>query len=132
MKETLTNEEIHALHAAALEAYGGMPGLRDAGMLDSALAQPLMTFGGQSVYNSLWDKVAALGRSLVCNHAFVDGNKRVGFAAMAVILRFNGYDLDCSTEESEQMVLRVATGELKADGIAKWLESHAVRIKSDC
>lgn len=128
MKETLTIEEVYALHAAALEAFGGMPGLRDLGMLESALAQPLMSFGGQSVYNSLWEKTASLGRSLVCNHAFVDGNKRVGFAAMAVVLRFNGYELVCTSDDAERMVLDIATGRFDLLQIAAWLEKHAVPL----
>lgn len=131
MKETLTVEEVLALHAAALDAFGGMPGLRDSGLLDSALAQPLMTFGGQSVYESLWEKVASLGRSLVCNHAFVDGNKRVGFAAMAVLLRFHGFELICTSDDTEQTVLDIATGRLNLQAIAGWLEAHAVPLESE-
>ena len=128
MNFTLTVDEALALHAAALEAYGGTPGLRDRGLLESALAQPLATFGGQSVYSSIWDRVASLGISMVCNHAFVDGNKRIGFAAMAIVLRRNGYELACSADDGERTILAVALGTLKPEGLAKWLEGHSLDV----
>ena len=76
----LTLEEVLELHRLALAQAGGLAGVRDLGALDSALAQPQMAFGGQELYPSLREKAAALGFSLVCNHPFVDGNKRVGHA----------------------------------------------------
>jgi death-on-curing protein len=128
MKDTLSKEEAIALHAAAIERFGGMPGLRDADLLDSALAQPLATFGGQSLYSSIWDKVAALGRSLICNHAFIDGNKRLGFAAMAIVLRRHGWELDCDPDDGERAMLAVAAGQMHREELAKWLEATSIKL----
>ncbi|HEY7328241.1 MAG TPA: type II toxin-antitoxin system death-on-curing family toxin [Gemmataceae bacterium] len=83
-------EEILELHRLVLEQSSGLVGVRDLGGLDSALAQPQMAFGGQDLYPSLGEKAAALGFSLVCNHPFVNGNKRVGHAAMETFLIVNG------------------------------------------
>lgn len=126
--DTITIDEALALHEAALEAYGGAAGLRDRGLLESALAQPLATFGGRPLYTTLWDKVAALGRSLICNHAFADGNKRVGFAAMAIVLLRNGYELTCSVDGGEAAIQAVASGELAREGLAEWLEAYSCPV----
>jgi death on curing protein len=86
MTRYLALEEVLELHRLALEQSGGLAGVRDLGALDSALAQPKMAFGGQDLYPRLGEKAAALGFSRVCNHPFVDGNKRVGHAAMETSL----------------------------------------------
>lgn len=78
----LTLDEVLELHSLVLQQSGGMPGLRDRNILESAIAQPAMTFGGQDLYPTVAHKAAALGFSLVMNHAFIDGNKRIGHAAM--------------------------------------------------
>jgi death-on-curing protein len=128
MSFTISIDEAFFLHAAALQAFGGTPGLRDLGLLESALAQPLATFEGKSVYESDWDRIAALGRSLICNHPFVDGNKRVGFAAMCVVLRRSGFELVCSPDEGEKTTLDIASGNMKREAVAAWLETRSVRI----
>src|SRR6266571_3420897 len=97
----LTVEEVLELHRMALEQSGGLGGVRDLGGLESALAQPQMTFGGQELYPSLAEKAAALGFSLICNHPFADGNKRVGHAAMETFLVLNGYELTAGVDEQE-------------------------------
>src|SRR5262249_50831857 len=94
------------------------------GGLDSAIAQPQMTFGGQELYPSLGAKAAALGFSLVCNHPFVDGNKRVGHAAMETFLVLNGWELAAGVDEQEQLILRLAAGDLKREEFTAWVESH--------
>src|SRR5436190_9954800 len=104
----LTLEEVLDLHRLALEQSSGLGGVRDLGGLESALAQPQMTFGGQELYPSLAEKAAALGFSLVCNHPFVDGNKRVGHAAMETVLVLNGWELAAGVDEQEQVILRLA------------------------
>jgi len=86
MMRYLTLKEVLELHRLILEQSGGMQGVRYLGGLESALAQPQMTFGGQELYPTLAEKAAALGFSLVCNHPFVDGNKRIGHAAMETFL----------------------------------------------
>jgi death on curing protein len=83
-----------------------------------------MTFGGQDLYPTLAEKAAALGFSLVCNHAFVDGNKRVGHAAMETFLVLNGWELAAEVDEQEQIILRLAAGTLKREEFTVWVQSH--------
>ena len=120
----LTLEEVLELHRLALEQAGGLPGVRDLGGLESALAQPQMAFGGQELYPSLAEKAAALGFSLVCNHPFVDGNKRVGHAAMETFLVLNGWELSASLNEQEQVMLRLAGGSLRREEFTVWVQAH--------
>src|SRR5215212_9079865 len=120
----LTLEEVLELHRLALEQSGGLAGVRDLGGLDSALAQPQMGFGGQDLYPSLGEKAAALGFSLVCNHPFVDGNKRVGHAAMEIFLVLNGWELAAGVDEQEQVILRLASGKMSREEFTAWAEAH--------
>ncbi|MGH7173190.1 MAG: type II toxin-antitoxin system death-on-curing family toxin [Gemmataceae bacterium] len=120
----LTLEEILELHRLVLEQTGGLAGVRDLSGLESALAQPRMTFAGQQLYPSLAEKAAALGFSLVCNHPFVDGNKRVGHAAMETFLVLNGWELTAAVGEQEQVMLRLAAASLKREEFTTWVQSH--------
>lgn len=120
----LALEEVLELHRLVLEQSGGMDGVRDLGGLDSALAQPQMTFDGQDLYPSLAEKAAALGFSLVSNHPFMDGNKRVGHAALETFLVLNGWELGAVLDEQEQVILRLAAGALKRDEFTAWVQSH--------
>lgn len=117
-------EEVLELHRLALEQAGGLAGVRDLNGLESALAQPQMTFAGQELYPSLGEKAAALGFSLVCNHPFVDGNKRVGHAAMETFLVLNGWELVAGVDEQEQVILRLAAGSLEREEFTAWVQSH--------
>jgi death-on-curing protein len=127
----LTLEEVLELHRLALEQSGGLAGVRDLGGLDSALAQPQMAFAGQELYPSLGEKAAALGFSLVCNHPFVDGNKRVGHAAMETFLVLNGWELAAGVDEQEQVILALAAGTLKRDEFVAWVQSHLQRRSAE-
>jgi death-on-curing protein len=120
----LTLEEVLELHRLTLEQSGGLSGVRELGGLESAVAQPQMAFGGQELYPSLAEKAAALGFSLVCNHPFMDGNKRVGHAAMETFLVLNGWELAAEIDEQEQLILRLAAGSLKRDEFVVWVRSH--------
>jgi death-on-curing protein len=124
MMRYLTAEEVLELHRMAIERSGGSYGIRDLGALESAVAQPQMTFGGQELYPNLVAKAAALGFSLVCSHPFVDGNKRVGHAALETFLVLNEWELAASIDEQEQISLRLASGDLKRDEFAAWVESR--------
>jgi death-on-curing protein len=104
-------DDVLMLHAKLIAASGGSTGLRDRNGLESAVAQPRMGFGGQDLYPTLAEKAAALGFSLIANHAFVDGNKRIGHKAMETFLVLNGFQLDAHVDEQEAIVLRVAAGE---------------------
>ena len=120
----LTLKEVLGLHKSVIERWGGAPELRDIGMLESAIAQPQMTFGGHELYPDVAAKASAIGFSLVCNHPFIDGNKRVGYAAMETFLVMNGYELECSVDETEQIVLSVASGTTTREGLLDWLKTH--------
>jgi death on curing protein len=99
-------------------------GVLNLGALESALAQPRMTFGGRELYLSIVDKAAALGYSLIQNHPFLDGNKRTGHAAMEVFLLLNGFEIQSSLDEQERIVLEVASGEMDREAFTLWLRDH--------
>jgi death-on-curing protein len=123
----LTVDQILRIHARQIEAFGGDPGVRDLGMVDSAVAQPRAGFGGRSLYPTLEEKAAALAFSLVMNHPFVDGNKRTGAAALLMFLGRNGYTIDAPEEEFESVILRVAAGKLSREGLLAWVRVRLAR-----
>lgn len=120
----LTLGEVVALQQRALSQSGGAAGIRDLGLLESALAQPKATFDGVDLHPTLIEKAAALGFALVANHAFVDGNKRIGHAAMEVFLILNGLEIDADVEEQERLMLDIASGQRQRDDLAEWLRHH--------
>jgi death on curing protein len=125
----LTLAEVLALHRSVLERWGGAGGIRDVNALESALAQPRQGFGGADLHPDLATKAAALCFSLVLNHPFVDGNKRIGHAAMEVFLLLNGHELRGAVDEQEQLMLQLAAGNLKRDALAEWIKQHLVPAK---
>jgi len=126
----LTLAEVLELHRLVLAQTGGGAGLRDLGALEAAVAQPRQSFGGQELYPTLGAKVAALGFGLIANHPFVDGNKRVGHAAMDTMLLLNGAELRASVEEAEAMMLGVAAGKATREQLLVWVEAHTVPADS--
>ncbi len=120
----LSITEVLELQRMLIEQTGGSHGLRDLGALESALAQPRMTFGGEDLYPTLAEKAAALGFSLIQNHPFVDGNKRVGHAAMETYLVLNGNELEASVDESERMILDVAAGQCDREALLDWIRQR--------
>lgn len=124
----LTLGEVVELHRRLLGQSGGATGLRDFGLLQAALAQPHATFAGSELHPTLVDKAAALGFALIANHAFVDGNKRIGHAAMEILLVLNGFEISAPVDEQERIVLDVASGTLDRDGLARWLEAHVAPV----
>lgn len=126
----LTTDEVLELHRLVIAQSGGGSGVRDPGVLDSALAQPRMTFGGDDLYPTVVEKAAALGFSLVMNHPFVDGNKRIGHAAMETFLVLNGYEIVASTDEQERVVFAMAEGRLEREAFTDWLRAHLVERRT--
>jgi death-on-curing protein len=122
----LSFDEVISLHSRLIAQSGGSSGLRDSGALESAVAQPEMTFGGDDLYPTVVAKAAALGHSLIQNHPFVDGNKRVGHAAMEVFLVLNGYEIEASVDEQEHIVLKVASGQMRRTELGDWLSQHVI------
>lgn len=108
MMRFLTLIEVLALHRMVIEQSGGAFGIRNVGLLESAIAQPRMTFGGEDLYPSLLEKAAALGFSIIMNHPFVDGNKRTGHAATETFLVLNGMEINASVDKQERLVLAIA------------------------
>ncbi len=122
----LTLEEVLTLQQEAIRRYGGIEGVRDLGLVESAVAQPQMTFFGTDLYPSLEEKAAAIGFSLISNHGFLDGNKRVGLAALDTLLRLNGYKLSAPLDDAEATILQVATGSISRETFTQWVIAHAV------
>ncbi|MEG4118398.1 type II toxin-antitoxin system death-on-curing family toxin [Microcoleus sp. N9_B4] len=124
----LTLEQILDIHHQVIGQTGGGLGITNRGLLESAFAQPKMTFGGQELYTTLAEKAAALGFSLIKNHPFLDGNKRTGHAAMEVFLILNGFEINANVEEQERVILQVASGEMTREEFTHWLQSAIIRF----
>ena len=107
-----------------MEASSGSSGIGDLGLIESALAQPRATFGDCELYSDLPSKAAALGYSLITNHGFADGNKRVGHAAMEAFLLLNGWEITCGVDEQEKVILQVASGNCSREAFTAWLNGH--------
>ncbi len=120
----LSVEQILALHRGQLEEFGGASGLRDRGALESAVARPAMTFGGEDLYAEVAAKAAALMHALVLSHPFVDGNKRVGAHASVAFAELNGYDYVGTTDELAEVTLAVAEGQVGAEALAIWFRQR--------
>jgi len=122
----LTLSEVFEIYRRIMERSGGTVGIHSLGALESALAQPHLTFGGEELYPTIVEKAAALGFSLIKNHPFVDGNKRTGHAAMETFLFLNGFEIDAAVDEQEQVILQVASGELGREAFTDWLRARIV------
>jgi death-on-curing protein len=120
----LTKDEVLDIHRWSLQAFGGRQGLLDPGMLESALAIPEASFDGIELYPTLVEKAAALAYSLIQNHAFADGNKRVAFWAMATFLELNGFQVTCDQKEGADVFLQVAASQHSRDQLVEWLNDH--------
>ncbi len=118
--------QLLELHRQIIAQSGGVLGIRDMWALESALAQPIMTFGGKELYPTLYEKAAALGYSLAMNHPFLDGNKRVAHAAMEIFLLLKGHEIDASVDDQENLFLRLASGKLSRKVLADWLKNKVV------
>jgi death-on-curing protein len=124
--EYLSVDQLLAIHEAQLEAFGGGAGLRDRGALEAACARPSMTFGGDDLYPDLAAKVGALMHSIVMNHPFVDGNKRVGAHAAILTALLNGAEPAFGSEELVEITLATARGEMTAEALAIWFRQRLV------
>jgi death-on-curing protein len=123
----LSVDQIEQVHSLQIESYGGSLGLRDRGALEAAVARPPITFGGEDLYPDIPAKAAALMHSLVVNHPYVDGNKRVGAHAAILFLEINGFLATFTPRELEEITLSTARGDLDAERLAIWLRQRAAR-----
>ncbi len=123
----LTLSEVLYLHERLLATSGGAAGIRDLGRLEAAVAQPKMSFDGEELYSTPLAKAAALCFSLVQGHPFIDGNKRIGHAAMSAFLMLNGYSVEGDVDEQERLIIGVASGAVSRDALLRWLQGHVLR-----
>jgi len=124
VRRFLSLGDILELYRRIVEETGGATGIRNLNGLQSAMAQPRMTFEGKDLYPSVAAKAAALGFSLIRNHPFIDGYKRVGHAAMELFLLLNGHEIEAPVDEQETVILGVASGDLDREEFLNWLEHH--------
>jgi death on curing protein len=125
----LSLAEVLELHRRLVEQSGGGEGLRDAGLLESAVSQPQMTFGGQDLCPTLAEKAAALCFALIQNHPFVDGNKRIAHAAMETFLVLNGCELQAEVDQQERIIMNVAAGRAGREDLQRWIGQHLTELR---
>ena len=121
-----SKDKVLLLHQLIAQETGGSIGVRDEGLLESALEVAFSSFGGEEFYPSKEEKAAKIGFSLVSNHAFVDGNKRIGMYIMITFLEVNGIYLDCTNEEVVEIGLGLADGSIGYEEILEWIRNHRV------
>ncbi len=121
----LTKFQVIQIHSMLIQETGGIDGIRDDGLLDSALNSPFQSFDGEDIYKTIQAKAARLGFSLINNHAFVDGNKRIGLLVMMTFLEMNGIILECSNEELIELGLGLASNKLDDKDLLDWIIKHS-------
>lgn len=124
----LTAEQVLFIHARLISETGGEHGVRDLGLLLSALARPQVTFDEQDLYPDLFSKAAALLESLISNHGCLDGNKRTAITSVGLFLRINGYRLTADNQQLENFTLQCAQHLVSLDHIVIWLKNHSESV----
>ena len=120
----LSERQIVLMHEQLIRATGGADGIRDEGLLEAAVFAPYQTFGDAELFPTVAEKAARLGFGLVKNHAFTDGNKRIGAHAMLVFLALNGVDLTYTQKELSDIILQIASGEREYADLLLWIRTH--------
>lgn len=120
----ISAEDVILIHSRVIQGSGGLDGLRDSAGLEAAIAAPMQTFDGQELYPSDIEKIARLGFGLASNHAFLDGNKRIGAMMTQLLLKWNGYDLALRSGELADMFIAIADGTAKEKDLLDWLSAH--------
>lgn len=118
-------DDVLKLHDKSIGDFGGARGIRDSGLLESALARPFQTFGGEDLYPTVFEKAAALAESLIVNHPFIDGNKRTGMLAMVTFLFEYNFVLTAGEDDLYNFTISISTGETKFDDIVNWLKENS-------
>lgn len=125
--KNITLEQLIQYHGKIVKATGGSDGIRDRGLLDSALKKAKVTFDGQELYEGVIKKISVIGHALIKNHGFVDGNKRIGVATILLLLRINQISIRYEQDELIELGLKTAEGIFKEEHIEQWIEGHRVR-----
>ena len=120
-------KEVEQIHKILIDTFGGSHGVQNVSALESALARPYQTFDNKELYPTVIEKAAALVESILNNHPFVDGNKRIGYVMMRLFLLNNGYDIEATQEEKYNLVINIASGVTRFEQIVEWLERHIKR-----
>lgn len=124
----LKKHQIMAMHAYLINEYGGINGLRDDGLLESALAQPRQSAFGEDVYPDIFIKASVYAFTLSENQPFLDGNKRIAVSAMATFLTVNGFELTCSQQELYATIMELANKKISKEQLSTWLKKNCVRV----
>lgn len=124
----ILKEEVLRLHELSIQKYGGAQGIRDEGLMESAIARPYQTFDGEDLYKTPLEKAAAIAESLIINHPFIDGNKRTGFLGMFALLRKENIALNADEESAYNFTIDISTGKIKFDDIVIWLKNNTQSI----
>ena len=123
----LTIEQITTMHSRLVMKTGGSDGIRDEGLLDSAVNAPFQSFGGYDVYPTIYEKAARLGFGLAHNHAFIDGNKRIAVVAALMFLHGNGIEIDCTEFELFSEFYKLAASEVTFEELVNWIKNHEAK-----
>ncbi|MFC0516117.1 type II toxin-antitoxin system death-on-curing family toxin [Mucilaginibacter angelicae] len=121
-------EKAEQIHNVLIEKFGGLTGIRDLPGLEAALARPYATFDQHELYPEAVDKAAAVFESLIINHPFMDGNKRISYVLMRLILLENGFDIAASQDEKYEMVIAASMGLIRFDEIKSWIAEKVIRV----
>jgi death on curing protein len=122
----LSFSEVEEIHTDIISSFGGSLGIRDEGLLESALAQPEATFGGEFLHSTIYEQAAAYLYHISMNHPFIDGNKRTAFAVMDTFLRLNKYYLNLTDEQAYNLVLQVVQGEISKAELTNYLQNSVI------
>lgn len=120
----ITADDVIQIHSRVIQRSGGMDGLRDRASLEAAVSAPMQSFGGQDLYPTTVEKIARLGYGLASNHAFVDGNKRIGAMMTQLLLKWNGFQMSLRSGELADMFIAIADGSAKESDLLDWIQEH--------
>ena len=120
----ITADDVIQIHSRVIQRSGGMDGLRDRAGLEAAVSVPMQSFGGQDFYPTTVEKIARLGYGLASNHAFVDGNKRIGAMMTQLSLKWNGFQMSLNSGELADMFIAIADGSAKESDLLDWIQEH--------
>jgi death-on-curing protein len=124
-------EQVIKIQDILIDKFGGAKGIRDLAQLESALSRPYQTFGGLELHENQFHKAAAIIQSLLINHPFIDGNKRIGYVVMRLILLEKGWEIIATQDEKYSFVINIASGKMEFNEIANWIQSNAIRISNE-